>query len=128
MSSTDRALLVPVAKSWRLLGDRVGRLPSRLPSGECHPAMIVYTYFFGGLVLVVLASLVGWGFQEGLTRRFVIVAGTVFTLIVLPIVTVFVLLAMHDLRVHGGFYDFITGPGSPGGPFFGSAFPTGRGW
>jgi hypothetical protein len=90
--------------------------------------MIVYTYFFGGLVLVVLASLVGWGFQEGLTRRFVIVAGTVFALIVLPIMTVFVLLAMHDLRVHGGFYDFITGPGSPGGPFFGSAFPTGRGW
>ena len=89
--------------------------------------MIVYTYFFGGLVLVVLASLVGWGFQEGLTRRFVIVAGTVFTLIVLPIMTVFVLLAMHDFGLAGSTTSS-PGPGSPGGPFFGSAFPTGRGW
>jgi FtsH-binding integral membrane protein len=87
-------------------------------------AMIIHTYFFAGLILLLVASLVMMWFQEGLSGGF-IAAAIVVTLIVVPILAVFVHLAMHDLRVHGGFYDFIAGPGSPGGPFFGSA---GRGW
>ena len=40
-----------------------------------------------------------WWFHEGLTRELIIVAAIVFTLIVLPILTVFALLALHGWRL-----------------------------